>query len=256
MRKGPLAVLVLVLLAAQAAWAQDFVYFAPGKLQPSPKGKTSGKGDDANRKIYAPGMMLPVELKDGDAIFPNSQVYRPGGLFGGGGGQCTSMNYQMPWADVFCEIRDHGTPMCPGGKGHQGIDIRPPGCKDKTYFAVATEDGTIAGVNPRTSSVTLKGKTGTTYLFLHLDPPTILVKVNDKVKAGQRLGKISNWMNGKPDTTIHLHFEIKQTVSFKGETTNLHVPVYTSLVNAFRKHLKLPDVAKDGVLGPDPQREK
>jgi murein DD-endopeptidase MepM/ murein hydrolase activator NlpD len=200
-------------------------------------------------------MRLPVELKDGENIFPNSQVYRPGGMNGGNGGQCDKSNYAMPWADVFCEIRSHSTALCPGGKGHQGIDIRPPACRNQTYYAVAVEDGTISGVNPYTSSVTLTGATGTTYLYLHLDPPSILVKVNNKVKAGDKLGKVSNWMNGKRQTTIHLHFEVKQTVNFKGQAIRTHVPGYTSLVQANRQRLGLPNLNNNGILDPDPQLE-
>jgi len=257
MLKGVLAALLFSASFVSPACAEDFAYHPPGKLQPSPTGKLPGSGDVSNRTIYAPNIRLPIELNDGEGIYPNSQVYRPGGMNGGNGSvQCDHSNYAMPWADVFCENRSRETKLCPGAKGHQGVDIRPPACKDKIYFAVAVEDGTISGINPRTSSITLTGRTGTTYLYLHLDPPSFLVKHDSKVKAGDRLGKVSNLMNGGHDTTVHLHFEIKQTVSYKGKIVPAtNVPPYTSLIQANRQRLGLPNLNNNGVLDRDPVRE-
>src|SRR5580704_17132411 len=119
MLKGALAAVLFSASCVQVALAEDFTYHAPGKLQPSPTGKLPGSGDASDRKIYAPNIRLPIELQDGENMHPNSQVYRPGGMNGGKGGQCDHLNYSMPWADVFCENRGHSTPLCPSGKGHQ-----------------------------------------------------------------------------------------------------------------------------------------
>jgi murein DD-endopeptidase MepM/ murein hydrolase activator NlpD len=242
---------------AMTAHAQDFAYHAPGKLLPSPTGKASGAGGSADRTIFAPGMGLPIRLGDGEGIYLNSQVYRPGGMHGGNGGACHKSNYAMPWADNFCEQRPHATLFCPGGRGHQGVDIRPPLCRDKAAVAVAVEDGTIMGINQHTSSVTLKGgKTGSTYLYLHLHPPSIVVKLGQRVKAGAALGRVSNFMNGGPSTTVHLHFEVRQNVEYGGRPVFTPVPPYASLVNAYRRHLGLPALEQGGALAVDAGRER
>ena len=41
-------------------------------------------------------MRFPIEVAP---AYPNSQVYRPGGLYGGGGSQCDASNYDYPWQD-------------------------------------------------------------------------------------------------------------------------------------------------------------
>jgi murein DD-endopeptidase MepM/ murein hydrolase activator NlpD len=163
----------------------------------------------------------------------------------------------MPWVDDFCEKRSRETPLCPSSVGHQGVDVRPPICRPKAKIdAVAVTEGTIIGVNPFTSSVSLKSaRDGTVFLYLHLEPSTIRVTVGDAVRAGQELGRISNFMNGEPQTTVHLHFEIKQNVMFGGKPVYLNVPPYSSLVNAHRKWLALPDMNKQGILEKDPSRE-
>ena len=254
-----LAIVVAAAMVSRPATAQDFVYHAPGKLQPSSKpGADLGEGDPSNRKIYSPDMGLPIVLGADEGFFLNSQVYRPGGMHGvGPGGQCAQVNYSMPWSDNFCETRGRRTFLCPNDSGHQGVDIRPTQCKDKAVTAVAVEDGTIMGKSTFTSSVTLKGaSSGSTYIYLHLDPPSISVDVNQKVKAGDPLGKISNFMNGSRQTTIHLHFEIRQTVDHDGRAILTHVPPYTSLVHAYRQKLGLPTLNNNGELVVDETREK
>ena len=250
------AMLLFVAAAATAAHTHDFSYHAPGKLQRSPTGKASGTGDPANRKIYAASIRLPIELANDENLYLNSQVYRPGGQHGGSGGQCHTGNYSMPWADTFCEVRSRSTLLCPAANGgHQGVDIRKPKCSGD-YFAVAVEDGTIISTNRYTSSVLLKGNSGTTYIYLHLEPDTISVTPNQRVKVGEKFGKISNFMNGGRDTTLHLHFEMKQTVSYMGQPIFTHVPPYSTLVHANRERLGLPNMNNAGALAIDNAREK
>jgi murein DD-endopeptidase MepM/ murein hydrolase activator NlpD len=238
-------------LAITTATASDFSYRSPGQLMPS----NSGQGNANDRRIYAPQIGIPMKLDPGQYMFANSQVWRKGGSQGGD--QCDSANYSMPWVDDFCEKRSRLTPLCPTGMGHQGVDVRPPICRPKASVdAIAVSDGTIIGVNPYTSSVTLKERqSGTVFLYLHLEPPTIRVAVGNKVKQGDSLGRISNFMNGKPQTTVHLHFEIKQNISVDGKVTYVNVPPYASLVNAHRAWLGLPDMNDKGILKKDPQRE-
>jgi hypothetical protein len=246
-----ITLLVFLVSYASAANAEEFKYHAPGKLVPA----NSGAGDESNRRIYADYISIPMKIGAGQYVFANSQVWRPGGTQGGD--QCNAVNYSMPWIDNFCEQRAWTTPLCPNGHGHQGQDIRPPICRPKAKVsAVAVVDGRIIGVNPYTSSVTLKSaRDGTVFLYLHLEPSTIAVRVNDAVKAGKELGRVSNFMNGRPQTTTHLHFEIKQNVSFGGRPLFTNVPPYASLVNAYRKWLGLPDTNRQGVLERDADRE-
>src|SRR3954447_23108139 len=104
----------LVLFATPVA-GQDFKYHAPGTLTTA----AAGQGH-TGRVIYAPDILFPVKLADNEKSVVNSQVYSPGGMFGGPGGQCSAVNYNMPWSDVFCEKRTWTMPLCPTGSGNQG----------------------------------------------------------------------------------------------------------------------------------------
>lgn len=178
--------------------------------------------------VFAPGILFPVEK---GKAFLNSQVYGIGGLNGpkvkNSRGWGDPRNYQYPWRDNFCENRGYATPMCPSGHGHQGQDIRPTTSKDQTYWAVAVEDSKITKIG--SYMVVLTGKSGTEYRYLHLEMKKLKIKLGDPVKRGARIGLISNDF-GKTDTTVHLHFEMRQNIAGKGLR---HVPPYSSLVAAY-----------------------
>ena len=79
------------------------------------------------------------------------------------------------------------------------------------------------------------------------------VKKGDRVKKGDTvIGKVSNIMGGRPNTSIHLHFDCKTTHPDLG--IKVHIPIYTSLVAAYRRAWNLPDLVKLGVLLNDPER--
>jgi len=181
--------------------------------------------------IYVPGMRFPIETAK---AYANSQVFGHGGSSGPGGGQCDGANYVYPWSDNFCEPRSYSTPLCPSGTGHQGQDIRPNSCSAALYKAVAAEDGVISQIGSYT--VYLSSSTGRTYLYLHMQMNQLKVAVGDHVTRGQTLGMVSNNFGSTP-TTIHLHFEIKEPVSFNGSTITTRVPPYSSLVNAYQRLL-------------------
>jgi murein DD-endopeptidase MepM/ murein hydrolase activator NlpD len=247
----PARALFLALIAAlpaNLAYSADFSYYPPGTLLPA----TSGQGR-IDRRIYAPGIEFPIKLGSADGAFANSQVYRPGGQ--ASGSQCSLSNYAMPWTDNFCEKRDWDMPLCPTGKGHQGQDIRPPTCKAGVWESVAVEDGVVASTNSNTSSVLVLGRSGTIYQHLHMDPATFAVHPRDQVRASQTLGRIANFMNGGPNTTIHLHFAVQQTVAAGSVARRIFVPPYTSLINAYRQLNGLPSINSGGQLGVDPMRE-
>jgi murein DD-endopeptidase MepM/ murein hydrolase activator NlpD len=204
---------------------QEPSFLAPGDLEVK-----SGVGiKDAT--VLFPTMRFPLESAP---AFLNSQVYRKGGSKGPAGGQCDKQNYSYPWRDNFCERRGHSVAYCPAGTGHQGQDIRPATCNKSLHWAVAVEDGVIAQVG--TFSVTLQSAGGTLYRYLHLDMKNLKVKELDTVKRGVQIGQVSNDFAGT-GTTIHLHFDIKDTVLIKGIPTKTYVPPYTSLIESYKRLL-------------------
>ena len=211
---------------ANSANAQSPMFHDSGDLEP---GSGHGLKDTT---VYYPDMRFPLE--NGPA-YANSQVYRPGGMHGGGGGQCSKLNYSYPWRDNYCEDRGWSMPLCPKGHGHQGQDIRPSTCKIDTYWAVAVDDGVIANVG--SYSVTLQTATGTLFRYLHINIGDLAVEELDHVKRGDRIGKVSNWFGGEK-TTTHLHFDIKDTISLNGITRSVYMPPYASLVTSYKRLMK------------------
>jgi murein DD-endopeptidase MepM/ murein hydrolase activator NlpD len=195
----------------------------PGELA---TGSGTGLKDDT---VYYPDMRFPTEKAP---AYLNSQVYRPGGQHGGGGGQCASANYSYPWVDNFCETRSWANKLCPAGKGHQGVDIRPATCQRDVHWAVAVDDGVIANVGK--FSVTLQTAAGTLYRYLHMSMNDLAVNELDHVKKGQKIGKVSNDFDGTP-TTIHLHFDIKDRVVIDGKEVATYIPPYASLTAAYER---------------------
>jgi len=206
-----------------------FSYSAAGKLTPA----RSGQGRAGDQFIYAPGIRFPLESAP---AYINSQVYGIGGLHGSRGSLCDAKNFSYPWHDNYCETRGWGMPLCPAGKGHQGVDIRPATCVKKRHIAVAVESGTITSIGKYT--VYLRSTSGRTYRYLHLDSDTLQVRRGQRVKRGQRIGLVSDNM-GNTKTSIHLHFDMKQTIRFNnGRSAKVFVPPYASLVDAYQRLLK------------------
>lgn len=231
-RAVALAAIATLSGTAAIAHAADFTYRPPGELVSG-----SGKGR-VDTKVYAPGMRFPIEVAP---AYANSQVWGAGGSMGPGGGQCATSNYSYPWHDNYCESRSWDMPLCPSGTGHQGQDIRPSTCAKDVHFAVAAADGTITNVG--SYSVYLTDAAGTRYDYLHMS--NVSVRVGDKVKRGQRIGKVSNVFGGTP-TTIHLHFNLRQTVSGVG---TVYVPPYMSLVRSYEELIGPPPDTNDPPKG-------
>ena len=249
---------------APAVTGPGFAYFPPGDLNP----KDKGRGRAGDRKIYAPDIVFPVRMAPGmetnpagKHAFMNSQIwgYGGGGWAGkgaAGGSECDPRNFDpMMQRDDFCEVRGWPMPMCPAGQGHQGQDIRPPKCDDNKWDVVAVVDGIITQVTSNTT-VRLKGGDGTEFYYLHMHPQSITVHEGQAVKQGEVLGRISNFMNGGRETTHHLHFQVKQSIRIGTETQRVYVPVYSSLIAAYRR-AKGVDTGMDatGNLLVDPVRE-
>jgi murein DD-endopeptidase MepM/ murein hydrolase activator NlpD len=210
------------------AMGRRFTYYGPGELKPG-----SGAGV-TSATIFAPGMRYPIEAAPS---FPNSQVYGRGGYLGPGGGLCDASNYQYPWRDNFCETRGWKTPACPGGKGHQGQDIRAMDCKNAVHWVVAVEDGVITSIG--SWAVKLRGaESGREYSYLHMRMRDLEIREGQTVRRGQRMGKVSNDFGGSP-TSIHLHFEIKANYAVPGQPARFtKVPPYTSLVDSYKRLLR------------------
>ena len=207
---------------------KKFSYYPAGQLSP----EKSGDGRNGDNYIYAPGIRFPIEAAP---AYINSQVYGIGGLHGARGSLCDEKNYQYPWSDNYCEKRRWGMPLCPGGKGHQGVDIRTATCEKNKYYTVAVENGLITYIGKYT--VKLRGDSGRTYRYLHMNSSSILVRSGQKVKRGERLGLVSNNM-GSTKTSIHLHFDMKQTIKIDGKSKTVYVPPYTSLVDAYTRLIR------------------
>lgn len=203
----------LMLSSAQA----DFDYAPPGSLEP---GSGTGRQDS---RLYLSDMRFPIEKTP---AFANSQVYRPGGLYGTGGGQCDRSNYSYPWRDNYCESRSHSMPLCPAGRGHQGQDIRPATCRKDVHWTVAAETGTITNIG--SYSVWLVGDSGVRHRYLHLNMNRLAVTRGQRIQKGQRIGLVSNSFNGTP-TTIHLHYDM-----YSG---GRYIPTYMSLVKSYQSLL-------------------
>lgn len=240
-----------------ATTSPGFAYYTPGALIE----KDSGRGR-VDRHVYAPNIIFPLKL--GDGLYPhlNSQIWGYGG--GGwngkgaaGGSESDPRNYDpMQQRDNYCEVRGWEMPLCPAGAGHQGQDIRPPSYKDNYWEAVAVVDGVITNVTSNTT-VQLKGSDGTDYYYLHMHPRSITVKSGQSVKQGDVLGRISKYMGGKPSTSLHLHFNVRQRIKVGERTLQVYVPTYTSLVAALRRAKGL-DTGIDsaGELVVDPKLER
>lgn len=214
----------LVICVPMQVWA-DFSYQPPGQLV---SGSGTGRVD---QNVYVEGMRFPIENAP---AYANSQVWGHGGMNGPGGGQCHANNFKYPWWDNFCESRSWEMPMCPGGTGHQGQDIRAASCEDKKHWAVAAVDGKITNVG--SYSVYLRAADGTQHRYLHMDPPSVQVKVGDTVSKGKRLGRVSNAFGGTP-TTVHLHYDLQQNISGLGQ---VYVPTYLSLVRSYQRLIGQP----------------
>ena len=224
MRAAPLAARAAVLLST-TAWAQEFTYNPPGQLE-------SGSSGYESDTVFVPGMRFPLESAP---AYANSQVWGIGGMNGPAGSQCSDANYSYPWSDNFCEPRSWDVPLCPGGTGHQGQDIRPATCEDDVHWAVAAEAGTITSIG--SYSVYLVADSGVRHRYLHMSPASVQVSVGDRVPRGQRLGRISAAFfdsNGSSvPTTIHLHYDIHMHVESVGAA--VYAPPYMSLVRAYEE---------------------
>ncbi len=220
MRRWMVAMVILLVAAGtQVVFDKEaqagFSYNPAGDLVP---GSGEGNPDDT---VYVPQMRFPIES---GTAYANSQVWGHGGMHGPGGGECHENNYSYPWHDNFCETRWQNVSFCPGsGDAHQGQDIRPATCADRTHWVVSATDGTVTSIGSYT--VWIQDSSGMTHRYMHMAMNALEVTTGQTVQKGQRLGLVSNDFGGSP-TTIHLHYDINQ-----GGT---YLNPYMSLVESYK----------------------
>lgn len=218
-----------------------FTYHAPGDLIPNTGFQQHG--GVADRTVY-----MPMRFPFADApAFVNSQSFmnwgdcdqtgrtphprgrknvsyrcrlndKPLVFFEG-----AAENYSYPWRDNFCERRHFAVGQCPGGRGHQGVDIRPATCELKNEGAdrcqayrddlVAVRAGMILRA-PKQESVYLTVNAPGEHVrvrYLHMHPDRLddagLVS-GRRLAEAEVIGRAGNFNRRDNLTTYHLHFEM------------------------------------------------
>lgn len=232
----------------------DFKHFDLGAHAPPRSGRTPFP---LARFVAAPDIGLPMEIdpKAGEHMYCNTQVYNLGGFHAPtgpgtpGGGFDSEENYYFPWTSNFCEKRGrHPNNKVCGTQytEHMGQDCRPPKPMAREYWVTAVDDG-IAGDIGAAHSIAIKNDRFR-WVYLHMKDRQ--VRPGQQVRKGQRLGKVSNVMQG--GTTIHLHIELK--FNDKGQYRQLD-PL-PSLIAAYHRALgNAVPVNEDGTLAYDPRFE-
>jgi hypothetical protein len=223
------------------AKSDSFTYYGPGDLiENSGWKKMPGRAD---YHVYAhmrfPIADAPAYVKS-QSFMPWGDCYRTGTVGRMGRkdapyhcrlnskplvfNEAAPENFNYPWRDNFCELRDFLVGQCPGGYGHQGEDIRPANCvlnnaesdrcQPYQHTVAAVHDGIIrrtAGnlglyivVNTQNDHVRFR--------YLHMNP-----KFMDadgwldglQVSEGQILGKVATWGDSENGTSYHIHFNIQ-----------------------------------------------
>jgi len=244
----------------------DFSYFSPGYLIRN-SGYRGEFGGRADYHVYArmrfPIANPPAYVKS-QSFMPWGDCYRTGytGRRGKKGAsysckrngislvfdESAAVNFSYPWRDNFCEQRDFLVGECPGGRGHQGQDIRPSNCTlfnegaDRClpykHSVAAVRDGLIwrtAGnlaayivVNTKNSFVRFR--------YMHMNPNYMdsegLVSGRE-VSEGEIIGKVANWGDFENGTSYHLHFNIPVFTNVGWAWVN----PYTSLVLAYERQI-------------------
>ncbi|MBB5045822.1 hypothetical protein HNR60_000557 [Rhodopseudomonas rhenobacensis] len=157
-------------------------------------------------------------------------------------------NYAYPWQDNFCEARELGVGQCASGFGHQGQDIRPSSCTQRSanpdrcepnkYKVVAVRDGVLLR-QPKQQAATLLVNTSNEHIrfrYLHMSPSAMDadgVLSGRRVDEGEPIGLVSNYQDGPGGTTTHLHFDV-QVFTRDGW---LWVNPYVTLISAYERLL-------------------
>lgn len=243
----------------------DFSYFSPGFLIPnSGYRKNPGRAD---YHIYA-RMRFPIAhppaFVKSQSFMPWGDCYRTGinGRRGTKGAiysckvngiplvfdESAPENFSYPWRDNFCEHRDFLVGECPGGRGHQGQDIRPGSCTllnaqaDRClpykHSVAAVRDGLIwrtAG-NLAAYIVVNAPDSFVRFRYMHMNPNFMDADgllSGREVSEGEIIGKVANWGDFRNGTSYHLHFNIQVFTKVGWAWVN----PYMSLVLAYERQI-------------------
>lgn len=231
----------------------DFSYYELGRHIPQRSGR---RPYSTARFVVAPDIGLPMAInpRNGEHMYCNTQVYGLGGFHAPSGpgtptGDVNSeKSYYFPWTSNMCEKRGRQGDKAACGtiyEEHLGQDCRPPNpSRTAQYFATAVDGGRVdwvgspAGVRVNNNSFI--------WTYLHLEDR--LVRRNDPIAKGQKLGKV--WLHGSG--AIHLHI----TVRFKDADGYKQYDPLPSLIVAYQKALGNPvTIHPDGTLARDDRFE-
>ncbi len=240
-----LAVIMLAVLMLSAR-ADDLRYFPPGDILPETVAGIGG------RAVNFPEWAFPMKV--GPATGQHAYIGTQLGKYHKLPWDNDPRLYAYPHRDNQCEPRDWAVDACPSAKGHQGNDIRANSNDDNKWEVVAVEAGIVTKVTGNTTVIVRSASGNHSVRYLHMNAASIAaagIRAGVQVTRGQVLGKVSNIMNGKPNTSLHLHLDVYAGANAAGA----HMQIYPSLIAAYRRSWGLDDLVKNGVLEYDPDRE-
>ena len=247
------------------AQSPTFTYHSPGGLLPG-----SGMRGHSGRADYAVYSKIRFPLAEAPA-FANSQSFnhwgdcdQTGRVSLGALGKTAlyrcrvndqllvadeSVNYAYPWRDNFCEHRYFFVGDCPSGLGHQGQDIRPSSCAQRSEGAnrcepyqhdvVAARDGMVLRTPGEIAFYVVTNTTNerVRFRYLHMFPKYLdqdRMVSGRVVQEGEVVGKVGNFLRRERATTYHLHFDIQVPTKYGWVFVN----PYLSLVAAYERTIQ------------------
>jgi hypothetical protein len=213
-----------------AAESTVFTYYPPGDLGRA--GKIKG---DVDYTAYA---RIRFPMADAPA-FANTQFARS---------EPSPQNYSYPWRDNFCEARAFFVGQCARGLGHQGQDLRPAYCRQRTpggrcepyeHDVVAVRDGAVMRA-PGQQAVYVVFNAPNERVrvrYLHMSPKKLdadgMVS-GRSVKEGEVIGQVGNFWYRENATTYHLHFDLQVPTKYGWVFVN----PYMTLVTAYERLIR------------------
>jgi murein DD-endopeptidase MepM/ murein hydrolase activator NlpD len=202
---------------------------------------------------------FPIVLETKKVAIANSQIFGPGGGFmaaADGRGvtkdelHCASIktdgtmgafgdedsndprNFDMPWADTFCEWRGNSytQPLCAAAGAHAmlgphyGVDVRSwDSHMSEDVKIVSASDGVVVEVDRKQQWKGFVVKVRSQHLvfvYRHMNPDKSpfrddaanQLRIGDRVAAGQLIGYMGKFLGTPNGTTKHLHFEIEAPI--------------------------------------------
>ena len=247
------------------AQSPTFTYHSPGDLLPG-----SGMRGHSGRADYTVYSKIRFPLAEAPA-FANSQSFnhwgdcdQTGRVSLGALGKTAlyrcrvndqllvadeSVNYAYPWRDNFCEHRYFFVGDCPSGLGHQGQDIRPSSCAQRSEGAnrcepyqhdvVAARDGMVLRTPGEIAFYVVTNTTNerVRFRYLHMFPKYLdqdRMVSGRVVQEGEVVGKVGNFLRRERATTYHLHFDIQVPTKYGWVFVN----PYMSLVAAYERTIQ------------------